>query len=54
MSKKIIKKVPYGRILFESKNRSFHATRGWRIKNISQETLTNGYNKIIEFLMKGK
>lgn len=54
MSKKITKKVPYGRILFESKDASFHATKGWRIKNTSQEVLTSGYNKIVEFLMKGK
>lgn len=54
MSKKIVKGVPYGRILFETDKSSFHATKGWRIKNISQDRLTNGYNKILQFLMKGK
>ena len=53
-NKKITKKVPYGRILFEGKKCSFHATKGWRAKNISQDNLTNGYNKIVEFLLKGK
>ena len=50
MSKKIIKKVPYGRILFDS----YHVTKGWRIRKASQEVLTSGYNKLIEFLSKGK
>lgn len=48
----ITKKVPYGRILLETKDKSLHATKGWRKKGVSQERLTNGYNKIMEFLKK--
>ena len=50
----IIKKVAYGRILFENKFYSYHATKGYRIRNVKQQQLTTGYNNIIEFLSKGK
>ena len=54
MAKKITKKVAYGRILMEGGNYSYHATKGWRRKSASQESLTNGHNKLMEFLSKGK
>lgn len=49
----INKKVAYGRVLFESKTWYYHATRGWK-KKTNQDRLTDGYNRIVSFLAKGK
>lgn len=54
MTKKVIKKVPYGRIIFEGAGLGYHATKGWRRVSAPKIKMGVGYDKFMAFLARAK
>ena len=52
MFRKVIKKQPYGRIIFEAGCWGYHATKGWR--KIASNKFSKGYDKLMDFLARSK